>query len=142
MDYLVEKHDEANLALETLLFNGINAEAFKAKKLSPIKPFGFSVKDIKGTLCGGITGVTYYGCLYTDMLWVEESHRKEGLGTKLMLQVEQLGKERGCTFATVNTMDWEALLFYQKLGYTIEFVREGFKQFSKLFLLRKSLKVN
>jgi len=42
-------------------------------------------------------------------------------------------------FATVNTMDWEALSFYQKLGYNIEFTREGFEKDSKMFMLRKKL---
>jgi hypothetical protein len=30
------------------------------------------------------------------------------------------GKRKGMSIATVNTMDWEALGFYQKLGYQIE----------------------
>lgn len=52
---------------------------------------------------------------------------------------EKIARERKCTFATVNTMDWEALPFYQKLGYSIEFVREGYDKASKMYLLRKEL---
>ena len=37
-------------------------------------------------------------------------------------------ENRGCTFATVNTMDWEALPFYQKLGYEVECIRDGFEK--------------
>lgn len=32
------------------------------------------------------------------------------LGKKLMIEVEKIGRERGCTFSTVDTMDWEALI--------------------------------
>jgi hypothetical protein len=36
-------------------------------------------------------------------------------------------------------MDWEALPFYQKLGYEVEFTREGFQKNSKMYFLRKEL---
>ena len=56
-----------------------------------------------------------------------------------MQEAETLGKKEGCNFATVNTMDWEALHFYEKLGYMIEFVREGYQKNSKMYFLRKEL---
>jgi ribosomal protein S18 acetylase RimI-like enzyme len=56
-----------------------------------------------------------------------------------MLEAEKIGFKRQCTFATVDTMDWEALSFYQKLGYNIEFVREGFEKDSKMYMLKKRL---
>lgn len=138
-NYFIEHYDKAPTVLENLLFDGINAEAFKAKKLSAIETFAFSIKDKSGHILGGITGITYYSCLYIDMLFVEKEYRKEGLGAHLMTSAETLGKKRNCKFSTVNTMDWEALPFYQKLGYSIEFTRDGYEKNSKLFLLRKSL---
>jgi ribosomal protein S18 acetylase RimI-like enzyme len=59
---------------------------------------------------------------------------------KLIHAAEELALERKSTFMTVSTMDWEALPFYQKIGYEIEFVREGFEKDSKMFFLRKNLK--
>ena len=56
-----------------------------------------------------------------------------------MHEAEKAEKEHGALFATLNTMDWEALPFYQKLGYSIEFTREGYEKNSKMFMLRKSL---
>ena len=69
---------------------------------------------------GGINGITYYGCLYIDMLWVISNLRGTGLGTKLMQEAETLGKKEGCNFATVNTMDWEALHFYDKIDFMLQ----------------------
>ena len=80
---------------------------------------------------GGCNGMIYYGCLYVDQLWVDESLRGQGYGTQLMQVAETLGKTRGCLFATVNTMDWEGLEFYKKLGYQIEFTRRGFRQLNE-----------
>ncbi len=49
-------------------------------------------------------------------------------------------KSMMCGFQkNIEAMDWEALPFYQKLGYSIEFVREGYNRASKMYMLRKKL---
>ena len=138
MDYLIEYHKEILPKEEAALFHGINEEAMKRKGMEPICPFAFLIKE-KDEILGGVKGITYYGCIYVDMLWIVKDFRQKGLGSRLMQEVENLGKKRKCSFATVNTMDWEALPFYQKLGYKIEFIREGYEKSSKMFMLRKSL---
>lgn len=128
-----------SITYEKILYQGISEEAFFAKKLQPISPFSFFIKDENQTVLGGISGSIFYGSLYIDSLWVERSLRNRGWGKKLMNEAERIGRERGARFATLNTMDWEALLFYQKIGYSIEFIREGYDQNSKMYLLRKTL---
>lgn len=134
--YHLEHYD--TIPHEDVLFREISAEAFRAKQLGPILPFSVFIKDPKQTVLGGISGATLYGALYIDSLWVATSLRHQKWGTRLMQEAETIGKKRGARFATVNTMDWEALPFYQKLGYSIEFVREGYDKNSKMFMLRKS----
>jgi GNAT superfamily N-acetyltransferase len=138
-DYLIESCSSEEHTLKEMLFNGINIEAVKAKKLPPIESFAFAAKQSSGKTLGGVSGITYYGCLYIDMLWVDPAYRHCGLGTDLMQRAEMLGKEKNCQFSTVNTMDWEALSFYQKLGYSIEFTRTGYQKSSTCYLLRKDL---
>ncbi|MBX7067445.1 MAG: GNAT family N-acetyltransferase [Parachlamydiales bacterium] len=124
---------------EEILYRGISEEAMRAKGLPPITPFSVFIKDQKQNVLGGVSGTIFYGSIYIDSLWVESSLRSQGWGTRLMLEAEKIGKKRGARFATLNTMDWEALPFYKKLGYSIEFTREGYDKDSKMFLLRKSL---
>jgi ribosomal protein S18 acetylase RimI-like enzyme len=138
--YTIEYEEGLNSGHESILMQGINAEAYKAKDSEKVKPFSFFVKDQTGKIHAGAIGITYYGCLYVDLLWVEKPLRKAGWGSKLIREAEKIGHERACTFATVNTMDWEALAFYQKLGYQIEFTREGYIHNSKKFMLRKPLR--
>lgn len=137
--YQIEYQENLSPNYESTLFDGINDESFKAKGMQPIRAFGLFIKDREQNILGGAKGVTYYGCLYIDMLWVDEKLRHQGFGTKLMHEAEKIGRERNSTFSTVNTMDWEALPFYQKLGYEIEFIREGYEKDSKLLMLRKKL---
>ena len=124
---------------EKVLFDGISAEAFQAKGLHPICPFSIFIKDQNQNVCGGISGTSFYGSLYVDSLWIDKMLRYQGWGTKLMWEAEKIGREQGARFVTVNTMDWEALPFYEKLGYSIEFIREGYDKDSKMFMLRKRL---
>jgi GNAT superfamily N-acetyltransferase len=120
-----------------LLGKGIAAYATQQKGHEPIELFGFFIRDAQNKLQGGCNGAIFYGCLYVDQLYLEEALRKQGYGTQLIQAAEKLGKERGCTFSTVNTMDWEALGFYKKLGYVVEFTRRGYAKDSVFYFLRK-----
>lgn len=137
--YHLECRDVIQKEDEDLLYMGISNNAFATKEMRPMTPFSILLKDADKNTLGGATGVILYGALYTDLLWVDPKLRASGWGTKLMLQAETIGKKHSATFAVLNTMDWEALPFYQKLGYSIEFVREGFEKGSKMYMLRKSL---
>ena len=81
-----------------------------------------------------------YGSLFVGQLWVTEALRGKGYGTQLMKEAENLARERKCNFMAVNTMDWEALDFYKKLGFHVEFERHGFDKDSVFYFLRKDLK--
>ncbi len=121
-----------------LLGDRIQEYANKQKGHEPLDFYAFFIRDENNEIQGGVNGVNLYGCLYIDQLWVAESLRAKGYGTKLIELAEKHGIELGCTFATVNTMDWEALGFYKKLGYQIEFERHGFLKDSIFYFLRKN----
>jgi ribosomal protein S18 acetylase RimI-like enzyme len=135
----IDRYNTIPMAYEGILFKGISDYAFQEKGLPPIQPFSLFIKDQKQTVLGGISGVTLYGSLYIDSLWIDKAIRHQGWGTKLTREAEKIGKEREVSFAIIHTMDWEGLQFYQKLGYSIEFIREGYNKNSKMYMLRKTL---
>jgi len=49
------------------------------------------------------------------------------------------GKEYGCSFAFVETMNFQASEFYQKLGFQIELKRDGYAGDRCFYYLRKDL---
>lgn len=120
-----------------ILLEGISNNAKQKKGHKPIVTFAFFIRDEKNVIHGGCSGCNLYGCLYIDSLWVEETLRSNGYGTQLMKAAEKWGNEQRCTFSTVNTMDFEALGFYKKLGFEIEFKRQGFSKESIFYFLRK-----
>ncbi len=122
----------------SVLSQGLVHNAQQKRDQTATQGFAFFVRDENKTIVGGANGYTFYGCVYVDQLWIDEKLRGQGYGAKLMDAAEKLGKARGCTFAAVNTMDWEGLEFYQKLGYTVEFERHGFTKNSIFYFLRKN----
>lgn len=69
-------------------------------------------------LVGGASGHTHWGWLFVSHLWVDESAQRQGLGTELMSRIEAAAVGRGAKAAHVDTYDFQALEFYEKLGYT------------------------
>ena len=122
-----------------ILGDGIMANIKQQRKLDPLQFFAFFIRDEHNKILGGCNGGTLHGGLHIDQLWVDESIRDQHYGTTLILAAEKFGKERGCAFATVNTMSWEAPEFYKKLGFEVEFIRHGFKHDSSFYFLRKAL---
>lgn len=122
-----------------ILWQGISQNAQQVRGLKPGEAFGFFVRDEDENIKGGCSGYVFYGCLMVDLLWVDDSIRNQGYGTALMKAAENLAIQKQCHFITVNTMDFEAPTFYQKLGFFIEFERQGFEKDSIFYFLRKNL---
>ena len=70
---------------------------------------------------------------------VHEDYRRQGIGQQLIEHALKFGKEQGCKVAFVATMSLQAPEFYKKLGFEIEFKREGYAYDTSLYYLRKDL---
>ena len=121
------------------LCDGIMGNAQYIKGHSPVEFFGFFLRDDQGSLHGGLNGDILYGGMYISQLFIEDSLRSQGYGSKLMQKAEALAKEKNCNFVSVNTMDFEALEFYKKHGFYIEFSRNGYDKNSVFHFLRKNI---
>lgn len=102
-------------------------------------PFAILVRDEKKSIIAGCNGSIVFGSIYTDQLWVQPAYRKKGLGRQLMEAVHTFGRQQGCTLATVATMSFQVPNFYQKLGYKVDFSRQGYHKGSTCIFLSKPL---
>lgn len=82
-------------------------------------PVGFFLKSPRGEWLGGLTGHIWGGWLHVNFLWVSESFRGQGQGTRLMDAAEAMAKERGAFAATLETHTFQAPDFYAKRGYIV-----------------------
>ena len=82
---------------------------------------------------------TYFVDEDIDILWVQESHRKRGIGTKLLAAAEKEAIDRGCHHVHLDTMSWQAPAFYQKHGYEVIGVLPDIPNGNQKYLLMKAL---
>lgn len=88
-------------------------------------------------IIGGIIGWIKYGWYYLDEFYIEENHRNQGIGSKLISIVEEFAKANNCLGVRVDTWDFQAPNFYQKLGYQICSVFEDCPPGTKTYYLYK-----
>jgi GNAT superfamily N-acetyltransferase len=134
IDSRVTPADEATVIRGLLAFNEV--------RLGPAdeRPVKFVARDASGAVVGGLLGHTRWRWLYIAKLWVDESARGQGVGARLMEAAEDLARSRGCTDVSLDTFDFQARPFYEKLGYELFGTLEGYPPGSRQYYLRKRLK--
>jgi GNAT superfamily N-acetyltransferase len=103
------------------------------------KPVKLVARDEEGVV-GGLIGHTRWSWLYVAKLWVHERARGRGVGTKLLNEAEEIARSRGCTDASLDTFEYQARPFYEKLGYELFGTLDGYPPGYRQFYLRKSLR--
>jgi len=109
-----------------------------------IKPLGICVNDASGGTLAAICGWLEWGWLYIDLLWVDESVRKQGLGSQLLKQLEDVAVKQGIHRAYIDTGNFQAPEFYKKHGYEIfaelPVTSDSGKEYVKYSMRKMSLK--
>lgn len=109
---------------------------------SELKSLSIFLRNSEGNVIGGLLGETFWGWLYVEFMWVEESLRGQGYGKKLLVAAENEAIKRGCNNALLDTFSFQAFEFYQRCGYEVFGTLENFPPPHKRFYMRRSLKVN
>jgi len=110
---------------------------FNCSKVDKYSYENFIIKTIdnSNSTIAGIHGQVGGGWLYIASLWVNEFHRKQGIGKKLLFLAEERGIKKHCCGAYLYTYSFQSPKFYEKLGYEVFGTLEGFcVNQSKLFM--------
>lgn len=67
---------------------------------------------------GGLWGRTSYDWLFVELLVVPAELRGRGVGSELMQRAEREAFSRGCHSVWLDTFEFQARGFYERLGYT------------------------
>lgn len=105
------EHDDAFVASQLRAYNA----AFAVRDFKLLRVFA---RDAEGSIIGGLLADTYWQYLEVHILWVSEAHRNAGHATRLLNAAEIEARQRGCKRAFLDTFSFQALGFYQKLGYS------------------------
>jgi GNAT superfamily N-acetyltransferase len=118
--------------------------AFNEALIGPANdlPVHLVVRDAKAAVIAGLLGNTKWGWLYVDKLWVTESARGRGLGSRLLARAEEIGRDRGCAGAYLTTFEHQARPFYEARGYVLFGTLEGFPAGTRQYFVSKRFDAN
>lgn len=116
----------------TLTVTSEETESLKEAFLAPLRAYNRSkagpsnyeplvvvLHDASGRPSGGAWGYTAYGWLFIQLLVVPEQARGQGLGRQVMALAEATAVHRGCHDAWLDTHEFQAKAFYEKIGYEL-----------------------
>ena len=103
------------------------------------RPIQIFIRNRENKVVGGITGYTFGGWLYVSLLWVEESLRNKGNGTRLLKMIENEAVKLGCKYAHLDTYSFEARPFYEKHDYTLFATLDNYPEGYSKHFLKKTL---
>ena len=102
-----------------------------------IRPVAILLTDENGNDVGGLWGKTVYDWLFVELLAVPEEHRGRNFGTALMLEAERIARANGCVGIWLDTYEFQACGFYEKLGFEVFGSLEDHPVGHRRFFLRK-----
>ncbi len=102
-------------------------------------PLGKKITDDAGNILAGCSaGVQGWHCAIVEMIWVDEALRHQGVGSRLLREIEREAKENGAHMAIAESFDW-SLPFFEKNGYAVSGTREDIPKGHRCCMLSKRL---
>lgn len=122
IDYLDKKIDEYNWA------------NWEVKERLPL---AVQITNEDGAVVAGAAARSFGDWLLLDTLWVSEELRGQNIGSQLLEKMEQAGKKRNCKKCLLDTLNFQAMPFYERHGYEIQWIQEGYpKEGCKYFMVK------
>ena len=97
------------------------------------------LRDELGSTIGGLWGATGNDWLFIQLLVVPEALRGQGIGRQLMSLAEAEASKRECSFVWLDTFEFQAKAFYERLGYTCFGQLENYPKGFARFFMQKAL---
>jgi GNAT superfamily N-acetyltransferase len=115
----------------------VNEQVGDLRKQYPELEIKLVLKTEENEVIGGILGETTLGAMYIARMWVHEEYRNQGHGGRLLLAAEKKAHENGCQAALLPVYSFQSLKFFQKNGYVVFGVSDGYPSPIKEYYLQK-----
>ena len=103
------------------------------------KPIAVQVKNEDGEVLAGSAGRTFGNWLQISTLWVSEELRGQNIGSQLLDKMESAAKQRGCIKSILDTLNFQAMPFYEKHGYVTQWVQQDYPKTGCKYFMVKTL---
>ncbi len=112
-------------------FNWANWEVNERKHLA------VQIKNEQREVVAGAVARTFGDWLLIKTLWVAASLRGQNIGSQILTQIEQAGQARGCKKCLLDTLNFQAMPFYKKQGYKVEWVQQHYPKTGCKYFMSK-----
>ena len=133
---LTERPDPA---FRDVIANGLGAFNSARAGSGEWRTLAVLVHDEKGNAVGGLWGVTSYGWLCIELLFLPPELRRQGLGARIVSQAEAEALLRGCHGAWLDTFEFQVSGFYERLCYGLFGQLDDYPNGLARFLMKKAL---
>ena len=114
-------------------------KAYNESKVGPYhrQHYNLYYKSTDDQIVAGIGGDILGKLCNIYVLWVDESIRNQGVGTKLIQELVKYAKSKNCQIIQLDTAEFQAKAFYEKCGFvTVAVLPEGFMEYDH-YIMRK-----
>jgi GNAT superfamily N-acetyltransferase len=118
VDFTITVTDSADETIHRAIVGSLAGYNAQKTGTNDHRPLVMAINDSDGQVVGGLWGRTAHGWLFVELLFVPESLRGRGIGAGLMQRAESEAMERGCHSAWLDTFQFQARGFYERLGYS------------------------
>jgi GNAT superfamily N-acetyltransferase len=107
-------------------------------EVSERSPLAVQIKNDQGEIIAGAAARSFGDWLLLDTLWVADELRGQNIGSEILKEIEASGKKRGCIKCLLDTLNFQAMPFYEKHGYKTQWVQQGYpKTGCKYFMVKE-----
>ena len=103
------------------------------------RPVAYYFRDHERQIIAGVQGTLWGRSMHIDALWVDEEHRGNGHGAVLMKAIEGYAAAHAHPLVYLETTSFQALPFYEGLGYRIFGELPRINEGHTLYFLAKEL---
>ncbi len=139
MEFEIQAEDTATEDIRSSIVHPLVAYNERQAGSTGYRPLVLSIRNPDGEVVGGLYGHTSFGWLFVELLFVPESLRGRGIGRNLMLRAESEAIARGCRGAWLDTFQFQARGFYERLGYSCFGRLDDYPAGHSRFFMRKPL---
>lgn len=133
-----DSSEESMSVLHTGLREYVTEHIGELRKKNPGIQINLVVKNGNRHVIGGLNGSSILKAMYIDQLWIDERYRGQGYGKELMMVAERIAREDGCISSLAMVYSFQAPEFFQKIGYEVFGVSDGYpKPIKEYYFIKK-----
>jgi len=135
----IELINEPEQTLIDFLDDKIVEFNWQNRELNERRPIAVKLNDAEGNVIAGAAGETFGHWLLIKTLWVSEDLRGQNIGQELLAQIEKGALARNCKYSLLDTLNFQAMPFYKKYGYIVQWQQENYPLTGSKYFMVKTL---